>query len=144
MGTAGGFVDMDFQPGNYCSAGTGGGNRRSGCFHRTTVHFENPVRPRGRVVSVAYFALVNLEEHPSSDARASGGLRPLPAAPAFRLRPRKILARPPLPACVLKVRYQPIGFELLPEQFTLSQLQKLYDTILGVEELNKRNFAPAS
>ncbi|HMQ63854.1 MAG TPA: hypothetical protein PKE06_24435 [Flavilitoribacter sp.] len=40
-----------------------------------------------------------------------------------------------------KVRYQPIGFELLPEKFTLSQLQKLYETILGVEEgLNKRNF----
>jgi len=38
-----------------------------------------------------------------------------------------------------KVRYQPIGFELLPEEFTLTQLQRLYETILGVE-LNKRNF----
>ncbi len=34
---------------------------------------------------------------------------------------------------------QPIGFELLPERFTLSQLQKVYETILGVE-LDKRNF----
>ena len=39
-----------------------------------------------------------------------------------------------------KVRYQPIGFELLPEHFTLSQLQRLYETILGVKQLNKRNF----
>ncbi len=34
---------------------------------------------------------------------------------------------------------EPIGFELLPEKFTLSQLQKLYEVILGVE-LDKRNF----
>ena len=38
-----------------------------------------------------------------------------------------------------KVRYQPIGFELLPERFTLSQLQRLYEAILG-EPLDKRNF----
>jgi 8-oxo-dGTP diphosphatase len=38
-----------------------------------------------------------------------------------------------------KVRYQPIGFELLPDEFTLPQLQRLYETILGME-LNKRNF----
>ena len=38
-----------------------------------------------------------------------------------------------------KVRYQPIGFELLPEEFTLPQLQKLYESILGTA-LNKRNF----
>jgi 8-oxo-dGTP diphosphatase len=38
-----------------------------------------------------------------------------------------------------KVRYEPIGFELLPEKFTLTQLQKLYETILG-QSLDKRNF----
>ena len=38
-----------------------------------------------------------------------------------------------------KVRYQPIGFELLPNQFTLTQLQQLYETILD-KPLNKRNF----
>lgn len=38
-----------------------------------------------------------------------------------------------------KVRYQPIGFELLPEKFTLTQLQRLYETILG-EPMDKRNF----
>jgi 8-oxo-dGTP diphosphatase len=37
------------------------------------------------------------------------------------------------------VRYQPIGFELLPEKFTLGQLQKMYQLILG-RELDKRNF----
>jgi 8-oxo-dGTP diphosphatase len=38
-----------------------------------------------------------------------------------------------------KVRYQPIGFELLPKKFTLSQLQHLYETILEAP-LDKRNF----
>jgi hypothetical protein len=38
-----------------------------------------------------------------------------------------------------KVRYQPIGFELLPEKFTLTQLQKLYETVLE-RPLDKRNF----
>lgn len=38
-----------------------------------------------------------------------------------------------------KVRYQPIGFELLPPKFTLSQLQHLYETILE-RPLDKRNF----
>jgi 8-oxo-dGTP diphosphatase len=38
-----------------------------------------------------------------------------------------------------KVRYQPIGFELLPTKFTLSQLQRLYEIVLE-RELDKRNF----
>ncbi|MDP7015443.1 MAG: NUDIX hydrolase, partial [Pirellulaceae bacterium] len=38
-----------------------------------------------------------------------------------------------------KVRYQPIGFELLPEKFTLSQLQTMYEAILQ-RPLDKRNF----
>lgn len=38
-----------------------------------------------------------------------------------------------------KLRYEPIGFEMLPEKFTLSQLQRLYEAVLGVE-LDKRNF----
>jgi 8-oxo-dGTP diphosphatase len=38
-----------------------------------------------------------------------------------------------------KLRYGPIGFELLPDKFTLSQLQHLYEAVLGVA-LDKRNF----
>ena len=38
-----------------------------------------------------------------------------------------------------KVRYQPIGFELLPEKFTIKQLQKLYEIALG-RSLDNRNF----
>ena len=38
-----------------------------------------------------------------------------------------------------KLTYQPIGFELLPPKFTLTQLQRLYETVLD-RELDKRNF----
>lgn len=97
--------------------------------------------PRGRVISVAYYALVNLSEHPveaASDARRVEwfGVDELPEL-AFD---HQQILQTAIARLRAKVRYQPIGFELLPEQFTLSQLQKLYETILGVEELNKRNF----
>ncbi len=38
-----------------------------------------------------------------------------------------------------KIRYEPIGFELLPTKFTLTELQKLYEAILE-KEIDKRNF----
>jgi len=38
-----------------------------------------------------------------------------------------------------KLRYEPIGFEMLPQKFTLSQMQKLYEAVLG-KDLDKRNF----
>lgn len=105
--------------------------------------FGEPHRdPRGRTVSVAYYALVNLAEHPvkaSSDAQQAQWF-PIDALPSLAFDHDMIL-QVAINRLRTKVRYQPIGFELLPEQFTLSQLQKLYETILGVkEELNKRNF----
>jgi 8-oxo-dGTP diphosphatase len=39
----------------------------------------------------------------------------------------------------IEVRWRPVGFDLLPESFTLTELQRLYETVLGVE-LDKRNF----
>lgn len=114
----------------------------SNVFIEQLYTFGAPERdPRGRVISVAYFALVNLSEHPvkaDSDARHVEwfSIKKLPQL-AFDHAHVMEVAINRLRA---KVRYQPIGFELLPEQFTLPQLQELYETILGVEKLNKRNF----
>ena len=96
--------------------------------------------PRGHVISVAYFALINLDEHPpQADTDASDAqwfqLSDLPDL-AFDHAQIIDMAYKRLEA---KVRYQPIGFELLPEKFTLSALQHLYETILG-RPLNRRNF----
>lgn len=96
--------------------------------------------PRGRVVSVAYYALVKPEDHntqASTDARDAAWFS-LDALPPLAFDHPDILemARERLRG---KVRYRPIGFELLPEKFTLSQLQQLYELILE-EPLDKRNF----
>jgi 8-oxo-dGTP diphosphatase len=96
--------------------------------------------PRERVVTIAYYALVNLaghDVHASTDARNAAWF-PVNDLPALAFDHDHILktAHDRLRG---KVRYQPIGFELLPEKFTLRQLQHLYEVILD-RELDKRNF----
>ena len=103
--------------------------------------FGNPDRdPRGRVVSVAFYALVKLCDHDvkaATDARNAAWF-PVGETPDLAFDHQEILevARERLRG---KVRYQPIGFELLPKKFTLRQLQHLYEVILG-RTLDKRNF----
>jgi 8-oxo-dGTP diphosphatase len=96
--------------------------------------------PRERVVSVAYYALVELGDHQvraASDARAAAwfGVSDLPSL-AFDHAEILELA---LERLRVKVRSEPIGFELLPKRFTLSRLQHLYELVLE-RELDKRNF----
>lgn len=96
--------------------------------------------PRGRVVSVAHYALVNLSEHPvqaASDARRVAWFA-VDALPDLAFDHEHIV-QTAIQRLRGKVRYQPIGFELLPPQFTLTQLQDLYEAVLGIQ-LNKRNF----
>ncbi len=96
--------------------------------------------PRDRIISVAYFGLVNIRDHRvrgATDARAAGwhDVKRLPPL-AFD---HAAIVRTALVRLQGKVRYQPIGFELLPAKFTLTQLQHMYETILG-RELDRRNF----
>lgn len=96
--------------------------------------------PRERVVSVAYFALVNPIEHTpkaATDARRAAWFD-LHNVPELAFDHGRILALG-VERLRAKVRYRPIGFELLPEQFTLTQLQRMYESILG-RPLDKRNF----
>jgi 8-oxo-dGTP diphosphatase len=96
--------------------------------------------PRERVVTVAYYALVNLAGHhvqASTDARNAAWF-PVGELPELAFDHRQIVEAA-LERLRGKVRYQPIGFELLPEQFTLRQLQHLYEIVLG-RPLDKRNF----
>lgn len=96
--------------------------------------------PRGRVITVAYFALV-----------PATAIRPDAGSDAAEARWWSIYDLPPLAfdhADILvyalqrlryKLEYTALGFELLPEAFTLSELQAAYEIVLG-EELDKRNF----
>lgn len=95
--------------------------------------------PGERVISVAYYALVNINEYDKDLVQQHN---------AFWVNINEL---PPLifdhPAMVEKARTlmqqkastEPIGFNLLPRLFTLSQLQSLYEAIYG-ESIDKRNF----
>ena len=96
--------------------------------------------PRERVVSVAYYALVKLSDHrvqAATDAREAAwfGVHEVPS----RAFDHAGILQMGLMRLRGKLRYQPIGFELLPKKFTLSQLQHLYELVLE-RELDKRNF----
>lgn len=96
--------------------------------------------PRERVVTVAYYALVNIFDHTvqaATDARNAAWFS-VNDTPILAFDHDEILSVA-LERLKGKVRYQPIGFELLPEKFTLRQLQHLYETILE-RSLDKRNF----
>jgi 8-oxo-dGTP diphosphatase len=103
--------------------------------------FGEPGRdPRGWVVSVAYYALVSPEKHAihaATDARQASWF------PAAKLPPLAFDHAAILEVALQRLRgkltYAPIGFELLPQKFTIKQLQKLYEIVLGMK-LDNRNF----
>lgn len=96
--------------------------------------------PRERVVSVAYYALVKLAAHATRAATDAADARwhPVSQVPKLAFDHADILATA-LARLKGKLRYEPIGFELLPPKFTLSQLQHLYEAVLATG-LDKRNF----
>ena len=96
--------------------------------------------PRGRTVSVAYFALVKSDERQpvAGDDAGKAQWFSLNEVPELAFDHDKIL-EVALERLRGKIRYQPIGFELLPEHFTLPQLQRLYEAILQ-QPLDRRNF----
>jgi 8-oxo-dGTP diphosphatase len=96
--------------------------------------------PRGRVISVAYYALVNLRDHTvkaATDARSAAWFS-VDDISKLAFDHQKILDMA-LRRLRGKVRYEPIGFELLPPKFTLTQLQRMYEKILE-QDIDKRNF----
>jgi 8-oxo-dGTP diphosphatase len=96
--------------------------------------------PRRRIVTVAYYALVNLRDHTikaATDASNAAwfGVDDIPKLAFDHAR----IVETALRRLRGKVRYEPIGFELLPEKFTLTQLQRMYEKILE-QDIDKRNF----
>ena len=103
--------------------------------------FGDPDRdPRGRVVTVAYYALLTGEQTPVDAGSDAAAVRWWPVAerPALAFDHDRILGYA-LERLRTKLEYTTVGFQLLPKKFTLSQLQRVYETILG-RELDKRNF----
>jgi 8-oxo-dGTP diphosphatase len=94
--------------------------------------------PRGRVVSVAYYALVASDRMPSVRNMPNIAWHEADALPelAFDHADMIAMARRRLAS---KLEYSTIALQLMPEKFTLSELQAVYEHILG-ETLDKRNF----
>jgi 8-oxo-dGTP diphosphatase len=96
--------------------------------------------PRGRVITVSYFALVKLSDYKvqAGDDAQKAEWFPISKVPPLAFDHDRIL-RVAMNRLRGKIRYQPIGFELLPEKFTIPELQNLYETVLEMQ-LDRRNF----
>ncbi|MBE9507582.1 MAG: NUDIX hydrolase [Chloroflexi bacterium] len=96
--------------------------------------------PRGRVITVAYFALVPADAaHPhAGDDASEARWWSVHDLPPLAFDHADILTYA-LQRLRYKLEYTAVGFELLPGAFSLSELQAAYEIILG-EELDKRNF----
>ncbi|MGH7328125.1 MAG: NUDIX hydrolase, partial [Polyangiaceae bacterium] len=96
--------------------------------------------PRERVVSVAFFALVKLQNHrvkAATDARDAAWFS-IGDIPSLAFDHQEIVDYA-IEQLRIKTRREPIGVELLPPKFTLTELQRLYETVLE-RPLDKRNF----
>ena len=103
--------------------------------------FGDPGRdPRGRVVTVAYYALLTTETAPPAAGTDAGEAKWMPARrhPPLAFDHERIVAYA-LERLANKLEYTTVGFQLLPKKFTLSQLQRVYESVLG-RSLDKRNF----
>jgi len=96
--------------------------------------------PLRRVISVAYFALIDPEKHSLKPGIDTTDVQWFPVNEKidFPFDHYEIFERA-LKQLRQRVKIKPIGFELLPKKFSLTQLQSLYECILG-ETLDKRNF----
>jgi ADP-ribose pyrophosphatase YjhB (NUDIX family) len=109
-------------------------------FMRQVGAFGNLDRDPGeRVVSVAYYALINVKDYDDQLRREHGvewvNIEDMPRLYSDHnemvMQARKLMRQ--------KMKTEPVGFELLPDLFTLTQLQRLYEAVNG-EEIDKRNF----
>jgi 8-oxo-dGTP diphosphatase len=103
--------------------------------------FGDPLRdPVERTVSIAYFALINVPNYEAKINHAfDAAWFPVRNLPEL-LFDHKTMVEQAKEKLKYKAAFHPIGFELLPEKFTLPQLQNLYEAIFGIE-IDKRNFS---
>src|SRR5690625_1441861 len=94
--------------------------------------------PRGRVISVAYYALVPPDRMPKVRELTKTAWHQVDQLPELAFDHAEII-RMARQRLVSKLEYSTIALQLMPERFTLSELQGVYELILG-EPLDKRNF----
>jgi 8-oxo-dGTP diphosphatase len=102
--------------------------------------FTDPHRdPRERVITIAYFALVKIQDVVGGDDARRAQWFAMDDIPQLAFDHDCILRK--ATECLReRIHFQPIGFDLLPEKFTIKELQMLYEAILGVH-FDRRNFS---
>lgn len=102
--------------------------------------FSEPKRdPRERVITIAYYAIVRKQDVKGGDDAANAKWFDIDEIPQLAFDHDRIL-RVATRFLHERIHFKPIGFELLPEKFTLKELQILYEAILDVH-FDRRNFA---
>ena len=97
--------------------------------------------PQGRVITVAYYSIIKRTDsglHPVTSFAKKAFWWPTDSIPKLSFDHNKIVERA-LEQIKHKISFEPIGFELLPPKFTLTQLQHVYESILQ-KQIDKRNF----
>lgn len=94
--------------------------------------------PRERVITIAYYALVRISDVKGGDDATKAKWFSLDQVPSLAFDHDMIL-RHATAELRKQIHFEPIGFELLPEKFTMTQLQHLYEAILDVK-FDRRNF----
>ena len=95
--------------------------------------------PGERVISVAYYALINVKDYDEKQREKYGlewvDINKIPTL----YSDHNLMVEQALKKMRQKIKTEPISFRLLPSLFTLTQLQRLYEAVIG-EEVDKRNF----
>ena len=95
--------------------------------------------PGERVISIAYYALINVKDY-DEKLRKEYGLEWMDINKVPTLySDHNLMIEQALKKMRQKIKTEPISFRLLPQLFTLTQLQRLYEAVIG-EEVDKRNF----
>lgn len=96
--------------------------------------------PVERTISVVFFALINIHDHDQEAVKAHyAQWLPLDRKPSLIFDHDEMVQKA-LEYLRYKAALHPLGFELMPETFTIPQLQKLYEGIYGMK-LDRRNFS---
>lgn len=94
--------------------------------------------PAGRVITIAYYSLINIDQVELLKQDNELHWHQIDSSGKLAFDHNRILEE-----CLArlrhKIRHEPVGFNLLPERFTLRELQGLYEAVLGLK-LDRRNF----
>lgn len=95
--------------------------------------------PRERVISIAYLALVKLQEVKGGDDAQDAQWFPIDKVPHLAFD-HDVILRDAMTRLRERIHFHPVGYELLPQKFTMRELQTLYEALLGIN-FDRRNFA---